>query len=528
MALGLKDAWDWLKLTEEEEEAVVCVEEESDERLEQISLCLWGRLLTENYFNVGAMKTVMKNIWKPAKGVGRVLKGSDQVDCKIKRKLTIEHGKKGTHAISKVEVAVQPRPQLSLLCFNCWGFGNSQAGKDLCGLIQRIKPSLVFLSETKLSSVEMRRVMDRPLSVQDHEFMGVYVDSRGRSGRLALLGASVEERLDRVCANIDWIGLFPSHKVSHLDEKISDHLPLLVDSYLINLANRSRRICFEIIWAEDKRLGDFIDRDRGEWRVDMLELVFLSVDVELIKRIPLSVSWPKDRIVWHYSTNGELTVRSAYHFIQHKKCMNTPQISGIGAREKWLDVWKLRVPPWIKLFAWRSCTSALLTAGRLAKRIPNSAMQCGVCGAVEETDIHALFQCPLASPLWEGTPYFNVIQLAILMGSRTCSSMPNRGWGQISGEEFIAIAWCVWTTRNKYLYEVGFVFDVNPGCWKINFDEAKLGEWGYGWGMVARDSDGDVVVSAVYKCPISLAPRRRKPGLVGMPSRIAANMASRP
>lgn len=107
----------------------------------------------------------------------------------------------------------------------------------------------------------------------------------------------------------------------------------------------------------------------------MLELVFLLVDVELIKRIPLSVSWPGVPVVWHYSSSGELTIRSAYHFIQRKKCMDTLPNSGTGAREKRLGVWKLRVPPWIKLFAWRSCASALPIVGRLAKRIPNYAMR---------------------------------------------------------------------------------------------------------------------------------------------------------
>jgi len=52
-------------------------------------------------------------------------------------------------------------------------------------------------------------------------------------------------------------------------------------------------------------VGDFIDRDKGDWRVDMLELLFLPVDVELIKCIPLSCSWPCDHIVWHYATHGE-------------------------------------------------------------------------------------------------------------------------------------------------------------------------------------------------------------------------------
>ena len=49
-ASGLEDAWRRLKLTEDEEKVIVCEEDETDERIEQISLCLWGKLSTKHYF----------------------------------------------------------------------------------------------------------------------------------------------------------------------------------------------------------------------------------------------------------------------------------------------------------------------------------------------------------------------------------------------------------------------------------------------------------------------------------------------
>ncbi|KAJ8438826.1 hypothetical protein Cgig2_023018 [Carnegiea gigantea] len=94
--------------------------------------------------------------------------------------------------------------------------------------------------------------------------------------------------------------------------------------------------------------------------------------------------------------------------------------------------------------------------------------------------------------------------------------------------------------RNKYPFEEGFRIDVNawtnalkfvsdfrkmaestvdsgaivrggwncpqPGCWKINFDGAKLGDWGHGWGMVVRDTEGDVALAAVQQGPEFLGP----------------------
>lgn len=98
----------------------------------------------------------------------------------------------------------------------------------------------------------------------------------------------------------------------------------------------------------------------------------------------------------------------------------------------------------------------------------------------------------------------------------------------------------MWNTRNKYLFEEGFRIDVNawtnalkfvsdsrkmaesavdsraivrggwsclqPGCWKINFDGAKLGDWGHRWGMVVRDTEGDVALAAVQQGPEFLVP----------------------
>ncbi|KAJ8443394.1 hypothetical protein Cgig2_018827 [Carnegiea gigantea] len=73
MASGLEEAWSRLTLTEDEEQVIVCDEDESEERIEQIALYLWGKLLTDNYFNPGVLKAVLKNIWKPTPGAYSVL-----------------------------------------------------------------------------------------------------------------------------------------------------------------------------------------------------------------------------------------------------------------------------------------------------------------------------------------------------------------------------------------------------------------------------------------------------------------------
>ncbi|KAJ8426922.1 LOW QUALITY PROTEIN: hypothetical protein Cgig2_010440 [Carnegiea gigantea] len=67
MAIGLEEAWKCLSLTAEEEVVVECEDEVMDNKAEQMSLYLWGKLLTDSYFNANAMKNIFKN--KLSKGV---------------------------------------------------------------------------------------------------------------------------------------------------------------------------------------------------------------------------------------------------------------------------------------------------------------------------------------------------------------------------------------------------------------------------------------------------------------------------
>ncbi|KAJ8441182.1 LOW QUALITY PROTEIN: hypothetical protein Cgig2_024911 [Carnegiea gigantea] len=145
-------------------------------------------------------------------------------------------GSKGSN-LPEVEVAQQPYLPMSLLCINCQGLGKPQAVKDLCELIGIHKPSLTATCMIwGIRGINMLGLMGKK-------------------------GQSVEEILDRFSSQSEWLALFPAVRVSHIDNNLSDHLPILLKCFEPRLAQRrGRRKRFENLWALNNQCKDVIKR----------------------------------------------------------------------------------------------------------------------------------------------------------------------------------------------------------------------------------------------------------------------------
>ena len=53
----------------------------------------------------------------------------------------------------------------------------------------------------------------------------------------------------------------------------------------------------------------------------MIDHIFVPVDAEIIKAIPLYSTWPIDRLTRHYAPNESYSVKSWYHFIRESRSM---------------------------------------------------------------------------------------------------------------------------------------------------------------------------------------------------------------
>lgn len=99
----------------------------------------------------------------------------------------------------------------------------------------------------------------------------------------------------------------------------------------------------------DLRVSALIDPVHNHWRVDLLHQLFPLEDVHSIINTPLYKEVEEDRRVWRYDKRGAYTVKSAYRL-----CMtiaehnNEWRVAG-----DWDALWKLKVPPKIRVFLWR-------------------------------------------------------------------------------------------------------------------------------------------------------------------------------
>lgn len=109
-------------------------------------------------------------------------------------------------------------------------------------------------------------------------------------------------------------------------------------------------------------VADLIDTDTKKWKEDALTNLFSPSEAEVIKSIPISLGGREDKIVWHYTTNGAFSVKSAYYL--HKDLENKhvgESSSGNLHSDIWKSIWNLKVPNKVKTFIWRACSNALPT-----------------------------------------------------------------------------------------------------------------------------------------------------------------------
>ncbi|GLT60633.1 hypothetical protein SLA2020_333910 [Shorea laevis] len=192
------------------------------------------------------------------------------------------------------------------------------------------------------------------------------------------------------------------------------------------------------------------------WDVQKLNLLLCPEDVKAIVQVPAGPS--PDRLIWHFTRNGEFTIRSAYQLARKNGFGLFPltnfQVSLFPSFLK--SIWKLGVPPKIKIFMWKVLTNALPVKANLFHKGIVESPVCGLCGGDDESITHMLFTCQYAARTWFAS------RLAFRPTISSISEMVN-WWSFVSSqwdkhipnimEETACLFWYIWKNRNLGIFQ---------------------------------------------------------------------------
>lgn len=90
------------------------------------------------------------------------------------------------------------------------------------------------------------------------------------------------------------------------------------------------------------------------------------------------------------------------------------------------------------------------SCGKLGSRIPDFDMSCRIRGAMEDSNVHYVLECPLAEQVWDGARKY--------WQWREVSFRSLEDWVVWMGEKMDldeieeSMAWNLWTTRNNFVF----------------------------------------------------------------------------
>ncbi|KAM1648372.1 hypothetical protein ACFX1Q_010398 [Malus domestica] len=171
---------------------------------------------------------------------------------------------------------------------------------------------------------------------------------------------------------------------------------------------------------EEIMVRDLIEPVSKSWKEEVISAGFNWDEARQILSIALSKSSCYDRIVWHYTVNGDYSVKTGYGV-----AMNLMENGALGRKGRgtpsehrrnnlvWKKIWTLQVPNKIKFFIWKCCNNALAMRHNLQRRQMRVENICGLCNTFDESENHLFFHCDFSHRFWFGSPiHINSRELA--------------------------------------------------------------------------------------------------------------------
>ncbi|GKV19300.1 hypothetical protein SLEP1_g29582 [Rubroshorea leprosula] len=220
---------------------------------------------------------------------------------------------------------------------------------------------------------------------------------------------------------------------------------------------------FKVTSPETQSLFSYVCElldEGGEWDITKLNASFSNQECREILKIPTGAC--PDSLIWHYDKVGKFSVKSAYflayNMAREPSIHETNRDMTIG---EWKQLWRLKIPPKVRVFLWRAILNSLPSLDNLVKRGVLQEMTCPNCQGADETLMHLLFFCPQVEPIWFGSTLgLNPRQLGVFCFRewwRYINDVAKQMGLPSLVEQCAIICWHIWKARNeKHFEQVNF------------------------------------------------------------------------
>lgn len=176
-----------------------------------------------------------------------------------------------------------------------------------------------------------------------------------------------------------------------------------------------------------------------------------------ILQIPVGAATSQDRLVWHFFKNGAFSVSSCYHMIfstsdpMSVSAVSCPGDGSGSSTINWNLIWKMKVPPKIRMFLWRATIDNLPHNAELFRRKVVASPFCSRCSRCEETSMHIFRECRGMNEVWESPP-FNLSHFESRMSFWAWLHVLRKECDQATFLLAMIVLWRAWETRNREIH----------------------------------------------------------------------------
>lgn len=153
---------------------------------------------------------------------------------------------------------------------------------------------------------------------------------------------------------------------------------------------------------QEAKVMEFINPVSHRWEPELINDLFTPQEAKLILSIPLNQKWTEDKVIWPFASSGNYSVISGYKFLVNENCIQGTSSNNLSLHQVlWMKIWEATVPNKVRNFMWRACKNAILAKTNLVHRKVLIESICDHYRASPKTVLHALWECPKLSMVWE-------------------------------------------------------------------------------------------------------------------------------